>query len=307
MKHKALLIASVFVLTLALSAFLVSCNPEKMEKIVGTYKLVTDTRTEYEQETVDNIAKYGKEAYIVLTGKDYGYYVYKDNDTPAFAREVKLEYSKNDKDQVTSVSYVLEVGGPVKSFNVDSKDRIALISRWPSATKHIAAYDVQFNKIGNATDLSAVKKVYGDLPVFGFDLYRYNSMFCAELTNGHNLHFSKYIYRYYDVNSAACTATLYYATKDDKVPVVETNLTVSFERNSENDKPIKMKIGNVEYDLTSGVPSREVKVNIGNEEFDGNEELSWFYLSQTEYSDWTTYFQSLLDDYDSSLKDSEQT
>ena len=157
MKKKALLLVGILIIALTFSTVLVACNPDKMENIVGTYKLVVDTRTQYEQETVDNIATYGREAYIVLTGEDYGYYIYKDNDTPLCARKVKLKYTLNDENQVTLISYILGEGVNSKTFNVDSRDRIALISRWPSASKIIDAYDVRFNKVSDKTDLSTVK------------------------------------------------------------------------------------------------------------------------------------------------------
>ena len=153
MKKKALLLVGILIIALTFSTVLVACNPDKMENIVGTYKLVVDTRTQYEQETVDNIATYGREAYIVLTGEDYGYYIYKDNDTPLSARKVKLEYTLNDENQVTLISYILGEGVNGKTFNVDSRDRIALISRWPSASKLIDAYDVRFNKVSDKTEL----------------------------------------------------------------------------------------------------------------------------------------------------------
>lgn len=89
MKKKALLLVGILIIALTFSTVLVACNPDKMENIVGTYKLVVDTRTQYEQETVDNIATYGREAYIVLTGEDYGYYIYKDN---YFAQSTQLEH-----------------------------------------------------------------------------------------------------------------------------------------------------------------------------------------------------------------------
>ena len=184
MKKKALLLVGILIIALTFSTVLVACNPDKMENIVGTYKLVVDTRTQYEQETVDNIATYGREAYIVLTGEDYGYYIYKDNDTPLSARKVKLEYTLNDENQVTLISYILGEGVNSKTFNVDSRDRIALISRWPSASKIIDAYD-----------LSTVKEAYGELPVFDYDLYQYNSTYYAEITNNLQKNFSKYILR----------------------------------------------------------------------------------------------------------------
>lgn len=302
MKNKANLLIATILLSLLLGLVLVACNPGKMEDIVGTYQLVADTYTEYQQETVDKIAAYGKESYLVVTGKEKGYYVYKDNDTAAYAREIKLEYTTNDENNVSLVTYVLDVGEKPRTFHVDVKKDKYLISRWPSATKIIAAYNIEYKKVSNATDLSAVKKIYGELPVFGYNLYKFNSFFCAELTNGHQENFSDYIYKYYDVNSASCTATLYYAEKSDQKPVVVKNLPVNFERNQENDELIKVTIGDVEYDLTSGVPAREVKVNVSGKEVDGKEELGWFDISQTEYKDYASLFQSLIDKYVASLQ-----
>lgn len=306
MKRKTLLIALLAISICVLMAILVACTPDKMENIVGTYKLTTDKRTEYQQETVDTIQAYGKEAYLVITGKDYGYYVYKDKDTPVSAKEVKLEYTINDKNQVTLVSFTTDVGEKPKTFHVDSKKEIMLVSRL-TESKIWDGYDITYTKISDKTDLSTVKKMYPDVPVYQYGLYKFNSAFCAELGNGLQKNYSEYIYKYYDVNSANCTATLYYALRSDKTPVVQTNLTVTFTRNPENEKVIKMTIGDVEYDLESGVPAREVKVNVDGEECDVKEEMGWFSLSQTEYSDYPSYFQSLIDEYENSLKESQPT
>lgn len=305
MKKKALLLVVIFIFAIAFSSILVACNPEKMEKIVGTYKLVTDTRTKYEQDTVDNIAAYGREAYIVLTGEEYGYYVYKDNATSVFARKVKLEYTLNDKKEVSLVSFILGKGENRRSFNVDSKKNCKLISRWLSASKLIDAYDIQYNKVSDKTDLSTVREVYGDLPVFDYDLYQYNSMYYAEITNGLQKNFSKYIYKYYSVDTAKCTATLYYALRENKTPVVETNVAVSFIRNQETNSPVKMIIGDVEYDLTSGTPTRPVQVTVSGEVADVNEELYWFDTAEVASEDYDAYFQGLIAEYENSLSNAE--
>lgn len=298
MKRKVILVALLVLVTAITASVLVACNPAELEKIVGTYKLVTDTRTEYQQDTVDYIARDGREAYIVLTGTDYGYYVYKDNDTAAFARKIKLEYYKNDENKVTSITYVLGVGEKKsRSLNINAQKEISLVSRWTSANKIMDAYDLQYNKISDKTDLSTVKKELGDVPVFDYDLYQYHSMYSASLLNGVEKNFGSYIYKYYDVNTASCTATLYYALREDEKPVVQNNLAVSFARNEDNDKPISMTIGEDTFTLENGIPQRSVKVTINEEVFDGTEELSWFSLNQTEYTDLTAYFDSLIAEY----------
>ena len=302
MKRKVLLLALLVLVTSVIASVLVACNPAEMEKIVGTYKLVTDKTTEYQQDTVDNIEKYGKEAYIVLTGSDYGYYVYKDNDTTAFVRKVKLEYTVNDENKVTSITYVLGEGQKPNVLNVNAQKKVSLVYRWTAATKLTDARDIQYDKISGATDLSSVKNALGEIPVFDYDVYQYHSMYKAELTNGLQKNYSDYIYKYYDVNAASCTATLYYALKSDATAVVVPNLTVSFGKDAETNKPISMTIGEDTFTFEIGTPHREVKVNIDGQEFDEYEELSWFSLDQTEYDDCTSYFNSLIEEYVQSLQ-----
>lgn len=298
-------ILSILILVFGLSLFtsFTACTPDKMEKIVGTYKLVTDTRTKYQQETVDNIEKYGREAYIVLTGGERGYYVYKDNETPAFAREVKLEYYKNDKGQVSTVCYMLKTGEKSKTFNVDSKKDVSLVSRWYSANKLMDAYDLTYKKISDATDLTAVKKNCGDLPVFGYGLYEYNSTFYAEIESQYQKNFNKYIYKYFAIDSSKCTATMYYALKSDKTAVVKTDLTVTFSKNPETDMPIKMTIDGVEYDLkTYGVPHREIIIDVSGTEVETYEELAWFNYPEVAPEDYEEYFNGLIEEYEQSLQ-----
>ncbi len=302
MKRKILLVALLVLATAIIASVLVACNPAEMEKIVGTYKLVTDKTTEYQQDTVDNIEKYGKEAYIVLTGNDYGYYVYKDNDMAAFARKVKLEYAVNDENKVTSITYVLGEGQKPNVLNVNAQKKVSLVYRWTAATKLTDARDIQYDRISDKTDLTSVKDALGEIPVFDYDVYQYHSMFCAELTNGLQKNYSDYIYKYYDVNTASCTATLYYSLKSNETPVVVQNLAVTFGKNAETNKPTSMTIGEDTFTFEIGTPHREVKVNVDGEVFDEYEELSWFSLDQTEYADCTAYFNSLIAEYKQSLQ-----
>lgn len=301
MKKKLFIVVSVIIATMIIAAVFVACTPEKLEKIVGTYELTIDTYTQYEQETVDRMKEYGKESYLVVTGEKYGYYVYKDKDTPAYAVVVGMEYSKNDEGKVTSVSYWTEVGDKKRTLNVDSKNEISLISRWPSASKLIDAYETQYKKVSDKTDLSHVKTVYGDIRVFDFNVLQYDSLFCEELGNGLQKNYSLYVYDYYDVDAAAKTATRYYALKSDKKPVTVENLKVSFARNEENDKPIKMIIGENEYSLENGTPQRQVVVDVDGVQADETLSLSWMNYLLLKKSDYETYFNGLISEYEKSL------
>lgn len=307
MKNKTIVPVVISVLTVVLSLLLASCKAGKKEDVVGTYKLVTDTRTVYGEDTVDNIKKHGKEAYLVITGKDYGYYVYKDNSSPVIAREVKLEYSYNEEGNISLLGFITGEGEKRYSFNVDARQKVSLISRWPSASRYIDAYDIQYDKVDKSTDLSYVKKVYADLPVFGYDLYKYNALYRVEILSENKNNHSEYIYKYYDVDSSKCKATLYYALKSDEKPFSVTDLTVSFELDSETKKPVSMSVGDDKYDLTTGIPSRSVKITVEGESVDAKEELyNYNYLNLVQ-RDYDTYFQGLIAEYRDSLQETDES
>lgn len=295
-KALSILLALTFVVILSMN--LTSCIPGKMEDIVGTYRLETDTVTKYQEETVDNIAAYGRESYLVLTGGEKGYYIYKDKYTDVYAREIKLEYFTNDDGKVTSVSYTTGVGEKTKSFNVDVKNEVRLISRWPSASKLINAFDITYRKISSATDLSVVREVYDGLPVFAYGLFDYNATFYAEIVNGLDKNFSPYIYKYIAVDASECKATLWYALKSDKTPVKVTGIDVSFETDPENGKAVRMTIGTDTYDLTPGVPRRAISLEVSGETVDTYEDLCWFNYPEVAPEDYDEYFRSLIEAYE---------
>ena len=293
---RTLIVVVIAIFVLSLSVGLVACTPAKIDDIVGTYRLVTDTTTAYEQDTVDNIQTYEKDVYLVLTGSEKGYYVYKDKDTPVFAREVKLEYYKNENDKVTSITFRIDENTQ-RSLLVNANKDVMLVSRWTAATKINDAYDIEYKKISNDVDLSAVKKVYGDLTVFGYNLYRYDGLYSAELYNGLQKNFSEYIYKYYSIDSAACKATLYYALKSDKKAVVTTDLDVSFTQNEENGILIGLKIGEDYYDVVDDLPRRTVSVIVSGETIDAYENL----ITPDVETVNDEYFENLIAEYEKSL------
>lgn len=290
-----LLIAS-FVLSISIG--LVACTPAKIGEILGTYKLVTDTTTAYQQETVDNIESYGRVAYLVVTGKNMGYYLYKDNDTEAYVREVKLEYSKNDEDEVTSVTFITGEGDRQKSLHVDVKSKTMLVSRWNSPSKLIDAYNIEYERISEKTDLSAIKKDFGDVPVYGYNLFGYNGLYKAELYNSLDKNFSDYIYKYISIDSATCKATVYYALKSDKTAQVTKNVDVTFICEEGSYTPHTIKIGNDEYVYYNGTPRKSLKVTVSGEEIDAYEEL--YYADSNEFGE--DFLKGLIDEYEKSLQ-----
>ncbi len=291
MKRKVsviLLITLLLLQTISLTA----CNkPAKMKYVVGTYKLVKHTVTKYEQGTEDIIEKLNKEEYLVVTGKDKGWYVYKDKDTPIEAKEVKLSYYNTDKGELNSISFVTDNNDKSKSVRVDFREEKSLISRWSTATKINDAYDIKYLKISNAKDLSAVKKIHPDLTVFEYGLYKYNRLYKCVITNGLN-NFSEYIYKFIDIDSSNLVATTYYALKQDKIQVVRTD-NITFVKNDE-ESVTKMIINSEEYIRNDGYFMKEIRVDVNGVIADEYEKLEYQYEEITD-----AYLSGLIAEYES--------
>lgn len=297
-------IVLVIALLAALASVFVGCIPAKLEKIVGTYKLITDTNQKYEQETVDRIETYGIESYLVITGNDYGYYVYKDNYSSVTCKEVSLSYAKNDDDEITSVTYSTGVSTDQHSFNVNAQnDGTFLVASWPSASKLIDAFEKKYKKVSDATDLSYVKTLYPDMPVYPYATYIYDGMYYAEIATP-NTNFADYIYKFYDVDVPGGSATCYYALKSDKTPITERNLPLTFIRNESTSKPETMKIGEISFALENESPVRELTIPIQDVNADVKEYLYQFYDPDINPDDgYEAYFLGLIEEYEKSLQE----
>lgn len=304
MVKKILSSISAIVLLLLSATSLTACNsPAKMEKIVGTYELVTDTITKYEQESIDRIETYQKEAYLVLTGEESGFYAYKDKDTSPYAIEIKIEYFKNDNDQVSSIRYVTGSGEKPNSLNVDAKDDVALVSRWPSANKLMDAYEIKYKKISDSVNLSEVKNAFGNLPVFAYGLFAYNCLYSAEIGNQLG-NYSEYIYKFIDLDSANQKATIYYALKSDRMPVVKTDVNVVFVKDTEKESVIRIKIGEDEYELSTGLPRKNITLYVDGTLCETYEELCFRY-DLVGSVDYEAYFREIIAEYEKSLAEKE--
>lgn len=82
---------------------------QKMEDVIGTYHLTNYKITDAETDKVtDCIVEKGYEVYLVVTGTEKGFYVFKDNQTEQpWYKEVWLsyEYDTEDSSKVSQVGY----------------------------------------------------------------------------------------------------------------------------------------------------------------------------------------------------------
>ena len=175
--------ATLCAVLLALMCFtLTSCyvsHPTAMRNLTGTYELTKFTRkakdADSEADPDDYIAQKGIVAYLVITGEDYGYYVYKDNETPVTVKQVKIlyEYDSEDISKVKSITYndgVYEngtkypgAGSELLGVNFRLFKR-ELNYSFQAVLGNKFAQSVIYKKANKATDLKYVEKKLGSLP-----------------------------------------------------------------------------------------------------------------------------------------------
>ena len=151
---------------------------QKMKDVKGTYKLTNyiytpkyERKEGYTPKTVDYLADYGYEVYLIVTGNGNGYYVHKDNETPAYAKQALLsyEYDEDDSSMVEFVSYSLDYSGTWNKFGVTKNklnyskpafDYTELITKKNMRSESV---DKDWQKVSSAIDLSYVQSVFSDL------------------------------------------------------------------------------------------------------------------------------------------------
>lgn len=246
------LIILALALLVGMLAALTACNPANMGNITGTYELTVSTRQSYGEETVDIIKTYGIKAYLVITGAEYGYYIYMDNDVPVKCKEVKLEYLKNDKEEVTNVYYREDENRKQVSFFVDKQSKKDIRLRWsyPTATKLTDARETQYNKVSDDTDLTYVTGKFSDMPIYDYGTYIYDGIYEVKLDEGY-ADKDDYIYRYYMIDAGRRKADYYYATKADETAQSKIGLDIAFTKNAETKAIEKITIGAVEYTVNN--------------------------------------------------------
>ncbi|MGN0796178.1 MAG: hypothetical protein ACI4MT_04400 [Christensenellales bacterium] len=208
---KIVLIILVVILAAVGIGVLVACNPATLENIVGTYEISVNTTG---NEDLDLISTNGLETYIVVTGNESGYFIYKDSSTPLIVKEVELVYWKNNNNEVTQVEIKdkqgwvkSRVGSSNKLFVNKTSDGMELKYEQKKVGDIIVRKNTVYNRISESTNLNSVKAVYGEIlpSVIKND--------DASLMHGVwnvNEYDGKYDYRYMDFNILTNKATDYY-------------------------------------------------------------------------------------------------
>lgn len=167
---KIIPIILIVVLVIAMAAVLVACNPTTMDKVKGTYKLRVNTVGE---QATDLIIKNEIEAYLVVTGGESGYFVYKDSSTPLTVKEVKLTYKLNtdNAEKVEKVTiedtqgWINDRIGCSNNFFVDKdSNNVRLTYQQKKFGKLIDEKTTTYYKVDESTSLSYVKSKLGELP-----------------------------------------------------------------------------------------------------------------------------------------------
>lgn len=232
----ALLILSL--LATATGCYMVSA--QKMNTVKGTYKLTAYTyipsyeRKEGYTPKVYNYIEdetYQYEDYLIVTGSSTGYYVHKDANTPAYAKEVTLSYeydpedskkiqyiTYNDAISINETSGIHKLGVTKNSLNYSKAgfDYTELFTKRPMRSEDIT---VRWEKVKNATDLSYVESQLGEIKKYDYQAFGtrgiYELGYPIEIESGNVLdHAYQYFFYVIDTATGATTATAYYASKD---------------------------------------------------------------------------------------------
>lgn len=175
--------ATLCAVLLALMCFtLTSCyvsHPTAMKNLTGTYELTKFTRkakdADSEADPDDLIKEKGIVAYLVITGEEYGYYVYKDNETPLTVKQVKINYEYDDEDitKVKSITYIDGVFTNETKYPGAGSELLGVNFRlfkrelnysFQAVFNNKFAQSVIYKKANKATDLRYVEKKLGTLP-----------------------------------------------------------------------------------------------------------------------------------------------
>ncbi len=217
---------------------------QPMKNIQGTYKLNRYDQEDKEYDENDNIQTTitslmetrGYEFYFVVTGNNRGYYAYKSNEKSAYVREVELQYEQgSNEENAGKYAYVkykdytateYETMGVTK--NHLTEDEIAIC--WKPFGEPVISpgYNISWEKVDKATDLSYVKKQWGEVPTYTYEGwakeggYKAYCEYDASTLDGGEKFQDPYLYYYFVLDTWKMKATTYYAYAADKTPATKT-------------------------------------------------------------------------------------
>ena len=253
MKVLKSLFAGVLITAILLST--VSCyfvSGQKMDSVKGTYKLTLYTRTNsyerregYTPTTIDYVNDEERkwEDYLIVTGTSTGYYVHKDANNAAYAKEITLSYEYN-KDNSLAVDYViyndaitvnstlgvnkLGVNKNTLNYSKPAFDYTELFTNRPMRSEDVS---VRFEKVDNAIDLSYAQSKLGSIKNYSYTAFGARGIYeltaPVSIANGEAVEFEyQYFYYVVDTSSETNTVTIHYAKED--APTEHVSETVTF-------------------------------------------------------------------------------
>lgn len=221
---------------------------QTMKNIQGTYKMTYYTVTDKhynaegaeETDIIDQVEKYGYEFYFVVTGNSTGYFAYKSATEGPYVREVELKYEQGSEEDTGKYSYVC-----YKDYSETEYERMGVTKNHLKEAKLAVCwkpfgvpvtspgFDRSWEKVDKATNLSYVKKQWGEVPTYtyegwaregGYQVSRYYN--ATDIPEGQEF-VDPYLYYYFVLDTYKMKATTYYASSADKAPKTkEENITL---------------------------------------------------------------------------------
>ena len=300
-----------------LAGFVAGCSsynakPGKLEDLVGTYELTTYKmkHNQDDKETYDRKAEIGAVAYFCVDADGYGYYGYKDNDTPARVDSVFSTFTY-DEDKPTLVKAITLGDGVTSKYYSEKKVgcldeppmgfRDGLLKKTLSYTLHqgqmcdgkktpIDYQYVEYTKISSDTSLKKINELMGTNVSFdkpyemkamkGYVVYR------CQVKEGQAVD-NRGIYEYavLDLDSYSNgKLNLYYSLKANPGKQVQ-QLTVSV---LEKGRSLKLEGLDKTYyteGSPSGLPSGGFSTHM--EDYADSEPINWESFSSYYGADWT--------------------
>lgn len=253
----------------AMLVSLTSCViPQKMEKVIGTYKLTRYSKN-YNDTTPTVVYDEGTEwdVYMVVTGNSNGWMV--DNEAGEWvARPIALsyEYDTEKPDKLAYVHYTDTFGSDPYECKVTGNTLTWTKYGWITTSNNgtpLNPFDDKramttttrtYSRQDDATDLSWLKKQVGQIDEYTKEEYEYDKVYDLEYyaypqdtSSGAQAILDPYVYSYVDLHLRKGNATWYYALKEDREQRIETKqITVS-----QDYKKVTLWDG-MEFENTSG-------------------------------------------------------
>ncbi len=240
MKRKILHILS-FVVLATLTFFLVSCyqsKPGYMKDLTGTYELTKYTyrlKDAEADEDKDNMLKVNSiKAYLVISSDGTGYYVYKSNNHPLKAEEVRItyEYDTEETNKIREIYYTNGVSNSSSGLPGNGHESLGLLFKLFSKTlnmTHVAIFgnkyqsSVSYKRVSRKTDLSYVSKKMGE--TLSANEFEYNGLtgtYVLDYAYDTNL-----TYFILDLNAETGKANIYYGENGENKSKTNLDMTLS--------------------------------------------------------------------------------